>query len=72
MTLDEANAMLAEFDTDKEVAMDTNTDGDEGIQVNIICETLSIFFLADEDGRKGLGLGRRWSMIVISFYTGSQ
>ena len=33
MTLDEANAMLAEFETDKETAMDTLTDGDEGIQV---------------------------------------
>ena len=33
VTLDEANAMLAEFETDKETAMDTNTDGDEGIQV---------------------------------------
>ena len=33
VTLDEANAMLAEFGTDKETAMDTNTDGDEGIQV---------------------------------------
>ena len=32
MTLDEANAMLAEFETDKETAMDTLTDGDEGIQ----------------------------------------
>ena len=33
VTLDEANAMLAEFETDKETAMDTLTDGDEGIQV---------------------------------------
>ena len=33
MTLDEANAMLAEFESDKETAMDTLTDGDEGIQV---------------------------------------
>ena len=33
VTLDEANAMLAEFDTEKESAMDTLTDGDEGIQV---------------------------------------
>ena len=31
--MDEANAMLAEFETDKETAMDTLTDGDEGIQV---------------------------------------
>ena len=29
VTLDEANAMLAEFETDKETAMDTNTDTDE-------------------------------------------
>ena len=33
VTLDEANAMLAEFESDKETAMDTLTDGDEGIQV---------------------------------------
>ena len=36
MTLDEANAMLAEFESDKETAMDTLTDGDEGIQVGQI------------------------------------
>ena len=36
VTLDEANAMLAEFESDKETAMDTLTDGDEGIQVGQI------------------------------------
>ena len=36
VTLDEANAMLAEFESDKENAMDTLTDGDEGIQVRFI------------------------------------
>jgi len=35
VTLDEANAMLAEFDTEKESAMDTLTDGDEGIQMKV-------------------------------------
>jgi len=35
VTLDEANAMLAEFETDKETAMDTLTDGDEGIQMKV-------------------------------------
>ena len=34
--MDEANAMLAEFESDKETAMDTLTDGDEGIQVGQI------------------------------------
>ena len=34
--MDEANAMLAEFESDKENAMDTLTDGDEGIQVRFI------------------------------------
>ena len=29
VTLDEANAMLAEFETDKDTAMDTNNDTDE-------------------------------------------
>jgi len=35
VTLDEANAMLAEFESDKETAMDTLTDGDEGIQMKV-------------------------------------
>jgi len=30
VTLDEANAMLAEFETDKDTAMDTNNDNDDG------------------------------------------
>ena len=30
VTLDEANAMLAEFETDKDTAMDTNNDTDDG------------------------------------------
>ena len=49
MTLDEANAMLAEFESDKETAMDTLTDGDEGIQVRspvMTCfENLCLVFL---------------------------
>ena len=44
MTLDEANAMLAEFETDKETAMDTLTDGDEGIQVAAL-----VWFSYDND-----------------------
>merc|ERR1712217_763310 len=35
VTLDEANAMLAEFDTDKDTAMDTNNDTDDGINMKI-------------------------------------
>ena len=49
VTLDEANAMLAEFESDKETAMDTLTDGDEGIQVGQIpsynFENLCLVFL---------------------------
>lgn len=35
VTLDEANAMLAEFETDKETAMDTNTDSEEVSQMKV-------------------------------------
>ena len=49
VTLDEANAMLAEFESDKETAMDTLTDGDEGIQVGQVpsynFENLCLVFL---------------------------
>ena len=59
VTLDEANAMLAEFETDKETAMDTLTDGDEGIQViSLICFPIfQRYNVSDEGGREGLGLG---------------
>ena len=64
VTLDEANAMLAEFETDKETAMDTLTDGDEGIQViSLICFPIfQRYNVSDEGGWEGLGLGLNWSL----------
>jgi len=35
VTLDEANAILAEFESDKDTAMDTNNDTDDGINMKI-------------------------------------
>ena len=36
VTLDEANAMLAEFDTDKDTAMDTNNDDNQMLDLDAI------------------------------------
>ena len=33
--MDEANAILAEFESDKDTAMDTNNDTDDGINMKI-------------------------------------